>query len=134
VKKKPSGYNVWGIRIHKITGDSRSGIKKDRGIKHQASYAPSSGGISTKSIGDIYIVTKGCKTDSGNVRLLVGPGGHANSIEVSPLDRVYEELQNAGGGDGVRSRDVNFDGSCNEVRYGAGVCICACACASSCVV
>jgi hypothetical protein len=49
------------------------------------------------------------------VRLLVGTGGHANSIEVSPLDRIYGELRSAGGGDGVRSREVNLDESCNEL-------------------
>jgi len=120
-----------GIGIHKITCDSRSGIKNGSGLTPH-SYAAPPGGMSTKSIGEIYIVTKGWRTGSGNVRLLIGAGGRDNSEGASAPARAYAELENVGGGDGVRSRDVDFCESRNERRCSACVWICDGVCSSSC--
>ncbi len=62
--------------------------------------------------------TKWCSTDSGNVVLLDDAGGLSNSIGMSEPERVRVCLKNAGGGDGVPSRDIDFGDPGNEVSCG----------------
>ncbi len=50
---------------------------------------------------------------------------------MSELDRVYASLMNSGGGDGVPSRETDFEDPGNEPRCAAWISKCIDACVSS---